>query len=363
MRKGGHRYRSEAAISATNETMSHITHKSMDKKDANTRAFCWLDTNPLAIDHTSKPRNIIPKWNDTSTHLTPVCPDPFQRSMAPQIRSKQGLTIGLPYYAAPALLLMQVANFASFPVEIQEQLTVIVVDDGSPPGLHALDYLSDTILGRRANHTSIPSFHFHLKIARITTEIDWNIEGSRNLAFYLADTQLGLMLDLDMLLPLETVKEVLNWRVIKIDNQTNMQFHVAHKFNRKKPDGKQSIQPALGVLDIQEYWNAGGLDEDFAGSYGHGTEPHFWHLWANGDRKVEKHLDTYLLELSIDACDATLLKFSDKIELCTNSKSKMQSLVKDRSRNKKLWKKKRSGKVPWSNSYLRFNWTIDLWDK
>jgi hypothetical protein len=45
--------------------------------------------------------------------------------------------------------------------------------------------------------------------ALITQAIDFNVEGSRNLAFYLADTQIGLMLDLDTIVPVETINEAL----------------------------------------------------------------------------------------------------------------------------------------------------------
>jgi hypothetical protein len=360
MRKGGHRYKTEHAISSleyyeSNGTISFVETSSKKTKLENLQV-CWLDTDPHSSNELTKPVDKIPQPNSANNTigLTLICPNDFQQSHAPKQRKGSGLTIGMPYFAAPALLLQQLENFANYPIEIQRQLTIIIVDDGSPSDLQAAKYLKDTSVINR------DIFHFQLKVARIETEIDWNIEGSRNLAFYLADTSLGLMMDLDMLVPIETIQAALTWNT-SIYNSTQGNFvAVAHKFNRQKPDGNQSIQPALGLLNITEYWNAGGLDEDFAGSYGHGTEPHFWHLWKNGKRIIEKHMDAFLVELDTDPCDSAWLKVPETIQSCQAALSKMPKLLKDRSRNRKLWRKKRANKVSWSNSYLRFNWTIDI---
>jgi hypothetical protein len=273
--------------------------------------------------------------------------------MAPESRTKPGITIGIPYYASPATLLQQLHNFADYPTELQQQMTIIIVDDGSPTGLQARDYLADW-----DNLDS--SFNLRLHIARITSNISWNVEGSRNLAFYLADTRRGLMLDLDMLLPQESLRKALQWSTIKLGNETHPEkIAVAHKLNRRKPNGRESIQPALAVLDIAEYWNSGGLDEDFAGHYGFGTEPFFWFQWKKGPRETEFHKDTFLLELTTDACDAKWIRSKEAIDRCNAARLELPKLDRDKKPNKSLWRKKKNGRKGWSNSYLRFNWTID----
>ncbi len=313
---------------------------------------CWLQTN-VALTRTSKTNQEIPKVIDPAVGLTPVCPDNVRRDMAPHHRTTSGLTIGIPYYASPAMLLQQLSNFATYPTDIQKHLTIIIVDDGSPLGLRAEEY---------THHESfLSSIHFRLRIARITTEIRWNVEGSRNLAFYLGDTRRGLMLDLDMLVPVETMRKVLEWNTTTtfMDHEsTTKEVSVAHKFNRRKPNGRQSMQPAVAFLDIPEYWNSGGLDEDFAGEYGFGTEPHFWHMWKKGSRVVVSHNDTYINELTTDPCDAAWLSNPDLLQRCKSARAGLPELQRDKKPNKLLWKLKKRELLPWSNSYLRFNWTV-----
>jgi hypothetical protein len=314
--------------------------------------FCWLD-NENTAGNSSQVKAL---GKDEEHVIGPLCPDQFQQDMAPKDRARGGITVGMPYYGAPAMLLQQLSNFANYPAEIQDQLSIIIVDDGSPPGLQAGEYIGYFI--------STSAFHFRLQLARISTSIDWNVEGSRNLAFYLADTQRGVMLDLDMLVPVETMQEALRWNLtsIRLSNETQatQEVTVAHKFNRRTPNGKESFHHALAVLDINEYWRAGGLDEDFAGAYGFGTELHFWFVWKIGERVVENHANTFLLELDTDACDPNWIHSSDLLKKCKAARSKLPSLNKNKKPNRRLWKKKSQGRVSRSNSYLRFNWTIEM---
>ncbi|KAL3905708.1 MAG: hypothetical protein SGILL_009570 [Bacillariaceae sp.] len=343
MRKGGHRYKSEASVLASNQTLD-------GQKEYQPISSCWLGI-ATADDEESRKMKWIPNTTigDDSSNLVLTCPDAY--AMPPATRTSPGVTIAIPYYASPATLLQQLENFASYPIELQQLMTIMIVDDGSPSGLQAREYLSE----------SAQSYQFRLRIARITSDISWNIEGSRNLAFYLADTRRGIMLDLDMLLPHESLVKALQWNTIQPGNETHPEkIALAHKFNRRKPNGKESKQPALAVLDIPEFWNAGGLDEDFAGRYGFGTEPHFWHQWKKGPRETEFHEDTFILEVTTDACDAKWIRSQEAIDRCKAARLELPKLDRDKKPNKKLWrKKKKAGSKSWSNSYLRFNWTID----
>ena len=53
-----------------------------------------------------------------------------------------GITVALMYYAQPSNLLQQLKNFASYPKQLRQCLTLLIVDDGSPPGLRAQDVVS-----------------------------------------------------------------------------------------------------------------------------------------------------------------------------------------------------------------------------
>jgi hypothetical protein len=67
----------------------------------------------------------------TAKHLT--CDDKPSKIH----RSDSGLTVALLHYANPSMLLRQLNHFASYPVGIQKQFTILIIDDASPQGLRA----------------------------------------------------------------------------------------------------------------------------------------------------------------------------------------------------------------------------------
>jgi hypothetical protein len=352
--KGSHKYKSESVISASGY------YDSLDQMIPIEQS-CWLDTNTTASNSSLKPKTL------THDFFIPICPDAYRQSIALEKRTNPGLTISLPYFSQPALLLQQLQNFATYPIDIQKQFSIIVVDNGSPYGLRAMDHLNVTKSNDSAtqylniNQSSSPiPYYFGLQIVRINHNIDWNDEGSHNLAFFLATTRLGLILDLRMILPIETISDVLTWETTKIDTETNRNQSIAHKFNRRRQNGKTERQQSCALVDIQEYWNSGGMDEDFAGHYGYGTSPHFWHKWEEGGRVVQTNDEAFLLEQDTDACDSSWLYSPEKVKECKTARSDLNEPSKDGTHNRLLWRKKSVGKVEWSNAYLRFNWTIDF---
>jgi glycosyltransferase involved in cell wall biosynthesis len=251
------------------------------------------------------------------------------------------LTIALLYFAKPAMLFRQLENFASYPEDIRQHLTILIIDDGSPDGLKATDYLDINQYDSQ----------FRIRLARIITEKPWNIGGARNLAFTLADTQKALLLDLDVLVPMETMKTAMTWET---RNQTNI---LAHRFNRRRPDGSTGKHPAICVLDVEAYWEIGGCDEDFCGNYGY-TDVHFWYRWkADRSRLRFDHLDTYLIEFEQRACDEAYITEDQDMQKCKEARSKMKK-SRELKTNHAVYKRK-TNEGCWSNKYLRFRWVLE----
>ena len=131
MRKGGHRYKSEASVSSNQTKGGETSHEPISS--------CWLEASTTNVVKSRKLR-VIPNTTvgDPSYSLSLNCPDEYRKNMAPSIRTKSGITIGIPYYASPATLLQQLDNFVRYPKELQHRMTIIIVDDGSPIGLQVV---------------------------------------------------------------------------------------------------------------------------------------------------------------------------------------------------------------------------------
>ena len=257
-------------------------------------------------------------------------------------RSRAGFTIALLYFAKPTMLLKQLESFAAYPLDIQQSMTVLIIDDGSPTGLRVSDYINVTTY----------SAPFRIRLATIVTERNWNIGGARNLAFYLSDTPTTLLLDLDILVPTKVIRQAVTWPLM--DTTTGKQF--AHRFNRRRMDGSVRVHPAICVIGTDAYWENGGCDEDFCGSYGF-TDVHFWYRWkADPAKELVDHKDVFLREFEWPTCDPKVLR--DKAIMCKEARSQLKYPSRNIYKNFGLMKEKKK-KGCWSNKYLRFRWILE----
>ena len=355
----------------------------------------------IGEEYNSKPCSLNPPWGIgyglfgdscrskiTATHITcspsledgdkPTLLPPLSVSVpAKESNNSPRITIALLYYAKPSALFRQLQYFkTNYPLHITKRLTLLIIDDASPTGLRATDYIDFTEYD--------PYFHC-LKLARITTEIDWNIGGARNLAFYLADpTSRVLLLDLDVFVPLEAMKRAMTW------STSNSTHYIAHRFNRIRPDNiTKQKHPAICLISPQAYWSNGGCDEDFVGHYGY-TDVHFWYRWNYYTNKILKkkknpsinntlasesgdddeegesstvpmersatiplktnekykyridHLDAYLVEFEQKACDYDLghISLPEKLEQCKKARKKLNKGNKLLKHNHAIYKSK-----------------------
>ena len=274
-------------------------------------------------------------------------------------REDEGITIALLYYAQPSMLIYQLKKLDEYPIGIQRQLTLLIVDDGSPDGLRASEYVN----------RDQPNRYYRIRLVRVMKDKAWNIGGARNLAFHVIDTQRALLLDLDMWIPVETIQQVLEGKTFNGTHQ------LAHRFNRKRLNGSTGKHPAVCLIDADAYWRAGGCDEDFVGNYGF-TDVHFWYRWkADPSRIIVEHLDSFLIEYEHEnVCDSaylqqtqlsnlsdtmTTLSLEQLAQKCNDALSTLKIPGKwGQKINKARVQKKRTTGC-WSNEYLRFPWIME----
>lgn len=311
-------------------------------------------------------------YNTTASQL--ACPDEKQKYYELRhIRETNlngnhtGLTIALLYYANPAMLLHQLETFSNYSKHIKEKITILIIDDGSPAGLRATDYFHPSTYGRNGiDEDDNDDTPLRIRVARIATEKAWNIGGARNLAFFLADTTRALLLDLDIQIPEESIQDALSWPT---KNKTHT---LAHRFNRKllkkkKKKGNKDgdgdrdsyrVHPAIAVLDVDAYWQSGGCDEDFCGSYGY-TDVHFWLRWKMDPTRLQlNHMKTYITEFGYPPCSPVYIQSNSTQEMCNAAIEALVKPDRDTSINKGKMEKKKQTNC-WSNRYLRFRWLLE----
>ena len=161
--------------------------------------------------------------------------------------SAREISLIIPYYDNPLMLLRQYQHLASLATPLASNIHLIIVDDGSP----------DTPAYPPPAPLSVAS----VEIYRILVDVRWNWIAARNLAMSKTETEWALMTDIDHLVSREAFA-----RIIKsdMDSETVYRFTrvLAPRFSQCNP------HPNSWFLTRRMFEKIGGYDERFSGYYG-----------------------------------------------------------------------------------------------
>ena len=197
--------------------------------------------------------------------------------------------------------------------------------------IHTLNSLQSVLqnLMEYALQVSLPT----VRVLTIADKVQWNIGGARNLLMHRALHCRTVMMDIDYIMPESLAVEML---------KAKAPSHVIYRLKRNHP-GKDPMHPGIMFTSPHTYFGIGGADEDFAGHYGF-TDPH--------------------LVLRAHRAGVKVKIFRSSELLVPQPKSTNRpSVERDPTHNTKLFESKKEGKVPWSNTYLRFRWTESVISK
>lgn len=241
----------------------------------------------------------------------------------------------LPYYRAPKMLRVQVANWLTYPDHVREEIRLLVVDDGSPePALEVLGEL--------------PALPSQFSLYRIAQDIPWNRGGARNLGSQVATTPWLLHLDIDHILPPPAATTLLDMDLSAARWYRFERFRVGAADDTRKKD---ACDPAETFAKIKPhgdsylcprslYWRVGGYDEDYSGCLGGGSP--------------------FLAQLE-QACEPRLLPIALHVytrSVCEDAS--VSTLDRDTSEYKRRRKEKTLFKNIRPRNPLRFDWTRQI---
>lgn len=160
----------------------------------------------------------------------------------------RAITLILPYYLNRGMLEEQQRQWAALPADLQSQIHVIVVDDGSP-------------IDPAASAWHPPAGFASSRLYRIGVDVRWNWLACRNLGVAEASTEWVLLTDIDHVVPEAT------WHAL----MTNpMSPRTVYRFSRvDAPDlTPYKPHPNSWCLTRKMFDRIGGYDERFSGYYG-----------------------------------------------------------------------------------------------
>jgi len=192
---------------------------------------------------------------------------------------KKKVTICLSYYNQKSALREIVLGWKSYPEKVKEAFSFSIVDDYSLTGT-ALSTIGDIDLS-----------DLDLHIYRVEQDLYCNIAGARNLAVQECKTEWIVILDVDTIITNETSEQILS--LASVPRECPLAKD-GYKFSRKNIEGK-TVQPhpATCLIRKEDYWKAGGCNEDLVGDYG-GTDNFFWAGWRAAELNVTTLRNVYV---------------------------------------------------------------------
>lgn len=159
------------------------------------------------------------------------------------------VTLVVPYYENRAFFGAQLRKWMSYPAEIRDRLSFIVVDDGSPRH-PAIDVV----------RTMQPSSAIRLRLFRLEVDVRWNWLAARNIGLHYAADGWVLMTDMDHVVPVETMAAV---------TTEAHDGRVVYAFQRREHTGEAcNPHSASFLMTRAKFWEIGGYDEALSGHYG-----------------------------------------------------------------------------------------------
>lgn len=173
------------------------------------------------------------------------------------------LTFVYPYYNSAGMLQIQLAHWSTIPEHHRAHLKFILIDDASPKA-PALDVVKRN-----------PNLDIDLELYRVLKDIPWNQHGARNLGAKMAPDGWLFMSDIDHTLSYEAIAYLLEQPLDPARFYTIQRLTAAKRNDHSiyfelmlGKDGKSKPHPNTFVVTREKFWESGGYDEDYCGTYG-----------------------------------------------------------------------------------------------
>lgn len=161
------------------------------------------------------------------------------------------ITIVMAVYGQPLMLKKQLEAIRSWPGEVRNHMTVVIVDDcGDPPvAVGDIAVFADSLL-------------HEVKLLRVTKDIPWNQPGARNLGMHVSRGHC-LMIDPDMVFD-PPIIERMRQAAAKLARGHVLKYGLKHVSSGRI----DMSSPNTWLIHRDDFFAAGGYCEDYAGHKG-----------------------------------------------------------------------------------------------
>jgi len=247
-----------------------------------------------------------------------------------------GLTLMHPFFGEEKRLPKLFEAWDSWSDDVKDHVQILLIDDHGTPSIE--DILPDRTVD------------YSLSVYRIQDDLQYNTPGALNLGMMVAATPWILTMDSDCTFEADVMQSLLDF---KPEQEKVYSFFR----NRITEDGhlasNKRVLPCTILLHKDAFIAVNGFDEDFTGTWskelkeytggfeGYGMFDNAFHgrLSATGYTLVQQH--GYLATEWMEDVVGENVAYT----------------YEDRALNKRVWRAKQRGDIPFSTDMLRFKWT------
>lgn len=159
---------------------------------------------------------------------------------------RKAVSIVFPYYDNPEMLAYKLDYYSRYSEAMKRSLEIVVVDDASPIS--------------PARNVVPDSYSIDLSVFRIVRDRPWNQDAARNIGAYEARGEYLLLTDVDHVVPEKTLSGLLAEATPGVVLTMGRKAHFS--------DASKDSHVNSYFMSKKTYWDVGGYDEDFWGTYG-----------------------------------------------------------------------------------------------
>jgi hypothetical protein len=165
------------------------------------------------------------------------------------------ITHVIPYYRNAPMIRVHVDNWQRYEKQVIDNLRIILVDDFSPEEERPEEIL----------RTLPANILRRVTLLRITTDIDWNQHGARNLGAQVAGRGWLLVTDIDRVCLSADMLAMMRYKLKsnRFYKPVGVRMHSV-LLEQDRPKGPYNQL----LIHHSTYWKVGGYDEDYCGCYG-----------------------------------------------------------------------------------------------
>jgi len=269
-----------------------------------------------------------------------------------------GLTLMHPFFGEEKRLFKMLEIWADWSDDVKDNVQLLLIDDHGTPSIEEM-------------LSGITLYDYNISVYRVQDDLEFNIPGALNLGMMLAATPWILTMDSDCAFEADVMQDLLDFKPYHKEfygffrkRITSASFKDGRGQDEMFAKVNTRVLPCTILLHKDAFININGFDEDFTGTW---SKEFKKHVAGYSDKKTDPDDNFPGFGIFDNAFLHRLYGAGYKYvhqrgyiatEWMPDVVGKTATYTDtNRTLNKRIWRAKQKGDIPWSTDMLKFKWT------